>query len=131
MNLSSQFNKLVAATVTGLGIACLMAPSAFAQTSPNSVPSSYQSDTLNTKQGDSGFNGTQNGNFDPMSLIHQANFGTLDWQNFSSQNNQQINSEVGSFRERQQKLLQQRLPQQQRNQDFAFPVYKPAQSPGN
>ena len=130
MKISSQFNKLVAATVTGLGIACLMTPSAFAQTSPNSVPSSYQSDTLNTKQGDSGsFNGTQNGNFDPMSLIHQANFGTLDWQNFSSQNNQQINSEVGSFRERQQKLLQQRLPQQPNSLDFAFPVYTPAQSP--
>ena len=132
MKISIQFNKLVAATVTGLGIACLMTPSAFAQTSPgSSVPSSYQSDTLNTKQGDSSsFNGTQNGNFDPMSLIHQANFGTLDWQNFSSQNNQQINSEVGSFRERQQKLLQQRLPQQQQsNQDFAFPVYTPAQSP--
>ncbi len=130
----SQLNKLIAATVTGLGIAFVMAPSAsFAQTSQDvSVPSSYQGDPLDTKQGDGGsFYGTESGNFDPMSLIHRSQLGTLDWQGFSSQNRQQINSEAGSFRERQQKLLQQRSSGQPTSQpkfDFVFPVYTPTQT---
>jgi len=130
----SQLNKLVAATVTGLGIACIAAPSAsFAQTSQDIyAPSSLQNDPFDAKQGDGGsFNGTQNGNFDPMSLIHRSQLGTLDWQGFSSQNRKKINSEAGSFRERQQKLLQQRQQQQPGTQpkfDFVFPVYTPAQN---
>ena len=131
-----QFNKLVAATVTGLGIACVIAPSAsLAQTSQDlSIPSSYQNDNFD-KQGDvdSLFGGTETGNFNPMNLIHQANFGTLNWQEFSSQNSQNITSEAGSFREKQQRLLQQRQQgsrsgqyQQQPNINFPFPVYAPA-----
>ena len=130
----SQLNKLVAATVTGLGIAFVAAPSAsFAQTSQDlSAPSSLQNDVFDSKQGDNGsFNGVENGNFDPFSLIHQSQLGgPLDWQGFSSQNRKKINSEAGSFRERQQKLLQQRQQQQPTNQqfDFVFPVYTPAQT---
>lgn len=135
----SQLNKLVAATVTGLGIACIIAPSAsLAQTSQVNIPSSYQNDTLDTKQGDGGNSmyGPQNGNFDPMSLIHRANFGTLDLQGFSSQNNQNITSESDSFRAKQRRLLQQRqqqptngqYQQQQSNFDFVFPVYTPAET---
>ncbi len=130
----SRVNRLVAATVTGLGISCMIAPSAsFAQTSQDiSVPSSLQNDPFDTKRGDnSSFNGVENGSFDPMSLIHQSQLGVVDWQGFSSQNRQQINSEAGSFRERQQKLLQQRSSGQPRSQqkfDFVFPVYTPAQT---
>ena len=129
----SQLNKLVAATVTGLGIACIAAPSSFAQTSQDlSAPSSLQNDVFDSKQGDNGsFNGVENGNFDPFSLIHQSQLGgPLDWQGFSSQNRKKINSEAGSFRERQQKLLQQRQQQQPTYQqfDFVFPVYTPAQN---
>lgn len=130
--LISRLSKLAAVTFTGLGIACTIAPSAsLAQTSQDlSVPSIYENTTIDTKQGDGGsLQGVQNGNFDPMSLIHRANFGTLDWQEFSSQNNKKINSEAGSFRERQKKLLQQSQQQQsingnQQSQfDFIFPVY--------
>ena len=129
-------NKLVAATVTGLGIAFVAAPSAsFAQTNQDVyAPSSLQNDVFDSKQGDNGsFNGVENGNFDPFSLIHQSQLGgPLDWQGFSSQNRKKINSEAGSFRQRQQKLLQQRQSQQQQpaNQqfDFVFPVYTPAQT---
>ncbi len=133
-----QLNKLVAATITGLGIACIIAPSAsLAQTSQDlSIPSSYQTDTLDTKQGDGdSIYGSQDGNFNPMDLIHRANFGTLNWQEFSSQNRQQINSEADSFRAKQQRLLQQRQPQQatsgqnqqqQSSFDFVLPVYTPA-----
>ncbi len=134
MKISSKFNKLFAATVTGIGITCILAPSAsFAQTSQDvSVPSSYQPEPFDTKQGDgTSFNGTESGNFNPMDLIHRSQLGTLDWQGFSSQNRQQINSEAGSFRERQQKLLQQRSSEQPTNQqkfDFLFPVYTPAQT---
>lgn len=134
MKISSKFNKLVAATVTGIGIACIVAPSAsFAQTSQDvSVPSSYQADPFDTKQGDgTSFNGTESGNFNPMDLIHRSQLGTLDWQGFSSQNRQQINSEANTFRERQQKLLQQRSSEQPTTQhkfDFLFPVYTPAQT---
>ncbi|MGB3758889.1 MAG: hypothetical protein WBA07_21315 [Rivularia sp. (in: cyanobacteria)] len=131
----SRVNRLLAATVTGLGISFIIAPSAsFAQTSQDiSVPSSYQADPFDTKQGDGGsFNGTESGNFDPMSLIHRSQLGVVDWQGFSSQNRQQINSEAGSFREKQQRLLQQRSSQptnrQQGNFDFVFPVYTPAQT---
>lgn len=131
----SQLNKLIAATVTGLGISFIIAPSAsFAQTSQDvSVPSSYQADPLDTKQGDGGsFYGTESGNFDPMSLIHRSQLGTLDWQGFSSQNRQQINSEAGSFREKQRRLLQQGSSQptntQQGNFDFVLPVYTPTQT---
>lgn len=139
----SQFNKLVAATVTGFGIACIVAPSAsLAQTSQDvnvNVPSSYQNDTIDPKQGDAGsiYGGPQDGNFNPLDLIHRANFGTLDWQGFSSQNRQQINSEADSFRARQQRLLQQRQQQtntgnqQQPKFDFTFPVYTPAQTPAS
>ncbi|MGB3640409.1 MAG: hypothetical protein WBA39_22975 [Rivularia sp. (in: cyanobacteria)] len=129
-----QLNKLLAATVMGFGISYIVAPSAsFAQTSQDvSVPSSYQPDPFDTKQGDGGsFYGTESGNFDPMSLIHRSQLGTLDWQGFSSQNRQQINTEAGSFRERQQKLLQQRSsgqPTSQQKFDFVFPVYTPAQT---
>ena len=134
MKISSKFNKLVAATVTGIGIACIVAPSAsFAQTSQDvSVPSSYQADPFDTKQGDgTSFNGTESGNFNPMDLIHRSQLGTLDWQGFSSQNRQQINSEANTFRKRQQELLQQRQQQQPTSQqkfDFLFPVYTPAQT---
>ncbi len=138
MKISSRFNKLVVATVTGLGISFIAAPSAsFAQTSQDlSVPSSLQNDVFDSKQGDNNsFNGVENGNFDPFSLIHQSQLGgPLDWQGFSSQNRKQINSEAGSFRERQKKLLQQRQQQQplntrqQSNFDFVFPIYTPAQT---
>ncbi|MEB3217745.1 MAG: hypothetical protein VKN72_16135 [Nostocales cyanobacterium 94392] len=136
----SQLNKLVAATVAGFGIACIIAPEAsFAQSSQDlSIPSSYRNDTINTKQGDGdSIYGPQDGSFNPMSLIHRANFGTLDWQGFSSQNSQQINSEADSFRAKQELLLQQRRSQQPitgqqpSNFDFAFPVYTPAQTPAS
>jgi len=135
----SQFNKLVAATITGFGIACIIAPTAsLAQTSQDlSIPSSYRNDTINTKQGDGdSIYGPQDGSFNPMSLIHRANFGTLDWQGFSSQNREQINSEADSFRARQQRLMQQRQQQsttgqQPSNFDFALPVYTPAPASGN
>lgn len=135
MKISSQLNKLVAATVTGLGISFLIAPEAsFAQTSQDlSVPSSYQVDPLDTKQGDNGsFFGGETGNFNPMDLIHRSQLGVVDWQGFSSQNRQQINSEADSFREKQRRLLQQRQQQQptkgQQGFDFSFPVYTPAQT---
>lgn len=133
MKISSRFNKLVAATVTGIGISFIVAPSAsFAQTSQDlSVPSSYQAEPLDTKQGDSGsFYGGDTGSFNPMDLIHRSQLGVVDWQGFSSQNRQQINSEAGSFREKQQRLLQQRQqqPTTQQKFDFAFPVYTPAQT---
>ncbi len=132
----SRINKLIAATVTGLGISFIIAPSAsFAQTSQDiSVPSSLQNEPFDAKQGDNGsFNGVENGSFDPFSLIHQSQLGVVDWQGFSSQNRQQINSEAGSFREKQQRLLEQRSSQptnaqQQRKFDFVFPVYTPAQT---
>ena len=135
-----QLNKLVAATVTGLGIACIIAPdSSFAQTSQDVyVAPEYQNDYFD-KQGDGGsLNGIESGSFDPMSLIHRANFGTLNWQEFSSQNAENINSEAGSFREKQRRLLQQRTnqstngQQQPSNFNFSLPVYTPAQTaPGN
>ncbi|MGB6301307.1 MAG: hypothetical protein WBF90_34720 [Rivularia sp. (in: cyanobacteria)] len=133
MKISSQLKKSIAATFAGLGISFIIAPEAsFAQTSQDlSVPSSYQTDTFDTKQGDGGsFNGTETGNFNPMDLIHRSQLGVLDWQGFSSQNRQQINSEADSFRQRQQKLLQQRQQQQPTQQkfDFAFPIYTPAQT---
>ncbi|MBE9212600.1 hypothetical protein IQ247_07700 [Plectonema cf. radiosum LEGE 06105] len=135
----SQLNKLVAATVTGFGIACIILPQAsLAQSSQElSIPSSYQNNTFDTKQGDGdSIYGPQDGNFNPMSLIHRANFGTLDWQGFSSQNRQQINSEADLFRAKQERLLQQRQQQstngqQPSNFDFAFPVYTPGQTPAS
>ena len=134
MKISSRLNKLVATTITGLGISCLIAPSpSFAQTSEDlSVPSSVQADPLDTKQGDSGsFFGGESGNFNPMDLIHRSQLGTLDWQGFSSQNRQQINSEADSFREKQRRRLQQGSSQPAKTQqgfDFSFPVYTPAQT---
>ena len=133
-------SKLVAATVTGLGITFAIAPSpSFAQTSPN-LPSSLQNDNFD-KQGDGGsIYGNDNGNFNPLNLIHQANFGTLDWQEFSSQNNENLKNQVGSFRQKQQRLLQQRQQQAgnglnlqpQGNFGFTVPVYTPAQTtPGS
>lgn len=139
-----QLNKLVAATVTGLGIALTIAPSAsLAQSSQDAQdsyipPSSiYGNDTLDTKQGDgNSIYGPENGNFNPLNLIHQANFGTLDFGEFSSQNRENLKNEVGSFRAKQQRLLQQRQqgetngqnPQQQGGFNFLVPVYTPAQT---
>jgi hypothetical protein len=134
MKISSKFNKLVAATVTGLGISFLVAPQAsFAQNSQDaSVPSSYQADPLDTKQGDAGsLFGGESGNFNPMDLIHRSQLGVVDWQGFSSQNRQQINSEADLFREKQRRLLQQGSSQPKKTQqgfDFEFPVYTPAQT---
>lgn len=133
----SQLNKLVAATF-GFGIACIITPQAsIAQTSENLyIPPSYEQDNFD-KQGDGGsLYGPENGSFDPMSLIHRANFGTLNWQEFSSQNSQNITSEAGSFREKQQRLLQQRqqqstsgqYQQQQPNFNFLIPVYTDEQT---
>ncbi|MEO1429417.1 MAG: hypothetical protein AAFV71_10205 [Cyanobacteria bacterium J06633_8] len=129
----SRLSKLVATSFTGISIALIIAPSAsLAQQNQDvNVPSSYQNDVLDTKRGDSGsLYGTENGNFDPMSLIHRSQLGTLDWEGFSSQNRQQINSAADSFRQKQQRLLQQPQQQQPTNSqfDFAFPVYTPAQT---
>ncbi|GEM_PF-670954 len=128
----SQFNKLVAATF-GFGIACIITPQAsIAQTSENLyIPPSYEQDNFD-KQGDGGsLYGPESGSFDPMSLIHRANFGTLNWQEFSSQSTEQINSEANSFHAKQRRLLQQRTnqspngqyQQQQPNFNFLIPVY--------
>lgn len=129
----AQLSKLLAGTLAGFGAALIFSPSAsFAQTSQNvNVPSTYQNDGFSNKQGDgTSLQGVQNGNFNPMDLIHRANFGTLNWQEFSAENGKQINSEAGSFRERQRKLLQQRGQYQQpkTQYDFVLPVYTPAQT---
>lgn len=136
-------SKLFAVTFTGLGIAFTIAPSAsLAETNQDVyIPPNYQDDALDNKQGDGGsiYGGPQNGGFDPMSLIHRANFGTLNWQEFSSQNSENINSEAGSFREKQRRLLLQRQQQptngqnlqQQRNLDFVLPVYTPNNQPAS
>ncbi|BAY10505.1 hypothetical protein [Calothrix sp. NIES-2098] len=94
--------KLVFATVAGMGCASLlMAQPSLAQ--------------LNTVDSYPGGDSNQNNNVDPFSrnggsdfnmfnLIHQANFGTLNWN--AEQQNQQLDEATLEFKKRQQQAIQ-------------------------
>ncbi|WP_413172176.1 hypothetical protein [Anabaena azotica] len=95
--------KILLATLAGLSFASLLtAQPSLADT--NQPFSSLESDTnSNPLSGNSS-------DFNLFNLIHQANFGTLNWN--SEQQNEQLDDAAAAFKARQQKLMQ---GQQQQN----------------
>lgn len=95
--------KILLATLAGLSFASLLtAQPSLADT--NQPFSSLESDTnSNPLSGNSS-------DFNLFNLIHQANFGTLNWN--SEQQNEQLDDAAAAFKARQQKLIQ---GQQQQN----------------
>ncbi|MBC5797613.1 hypothetical protein H5968_21295 [Sphaerospermopsis sp. LEGE 00249] len=89
--------KILVATFAGISFASvLVAPPSLAN--PNQPFATLETD----KNSNSIFgNGSD---FNMFNLIHQANFGTLNWN--SEQQNQQLNDAAAAFKARQQKLLQ-------------------------
>jgi hypothetical protein len=100
---SLPIQKILIATLAGLSFASLLtAQPSLADT--NQPFSSLESDTTsNPLSGNSS-------DFNLFNLIHQANFGTLNWD--SNQQNQQLDDAAAAFKARQQKLIQ---GQQQQN----------------
>ncbi len=99
----SPIQKILIATLAGLSFASLL---------------TAQPSLADTNQPFSGLDSGTNGNplsgnssdFNLFNLIHQANFGTLNWD--SNQQNQQLHDAAVDFKDRQKKLIQ---GQQQQN----------------
>jgi hypothetical protein len=96
-----QFTKLLVLTTAGISFASLLIaqPSSAQISSPTDAFPSNNTTDQNTNP----FS-PNSGNFNPLDLIHRANFGTLNW-NYEQQN-EQLDSAAAAFKARQQKLIQ-------------------------
>ena len=93
--------KLVFATVAGMGCASLlMAQPSLAQLSDVDP---YAGGDVNQNNGDP-FNRGNGSGFSMFDLIHQANFGTFNWN--ADEQNQQLDEATRKFREQQQRAFQ-------------------------
>ncbi len=96
-----QITRLFVAIVAGVSFASLlMAEPSSAQVTPADAFPSGRTTDQNTDP----FSRTNSDNFNMFDLIHQANFGTLNWN--SDQQNEQLDSAAAAFKARQQKLIQ-------------------------
>ncbi|NJR76784.1 MAG: hypothetical protein HC773_31115 [Scytonema sp. CRU_2_7] len=94
--------KLVFATVAGIGCASLlMAQPTLAQLS--TVDSFPGADSNQNNNADP-FSRGGNSDFNMFNLIHQANFGSLNWN--PEQQNQQLDEATLEFKKRQQQAIQ-------------------------
>ncbi|MBD2213088.1 hypothetical protein H6G27_24890 [Nostoc linckia FACHB-104] len=92
--------KLAAITVAGISFASLLAQPSWAQL--GTVDSINGSD-LNQNNANP-FPGAGSSDFNMFNLIHQANFGTLNWN--ADQQNQQLDEAALEFKRRQQQAIQ-------------------------
>lgn len=92
-----QVHKILFATLAGISFASLLV----AQPSladPNQPFGSLESDRNNNS-----VSGNNNSGFNMFDLIHQANFGTLNWN--PEQQNQQLDEAAAAFKARQEKII--------------------------
>jgi hypothetical protein len=91
--------RLYIAALAGIGFASLLTaqPSLAQLNQVDSFPGS------NSDQNTDPFS-RNSGDFNMFDLIHQANFGTLNWN--SEQQNQELDSAALEFKKRQQQLIQ-------------------------
>lgn len=94
--------KLAAITITGISFASLLAQPSLAQL--GTVDSGNSGD-LNQNNANP-FPGAGSSDFNMFNLIHQANFGTLNWN--ADQQNQQLDEATLEFKKRQQQAIQNR-----------------------
>ncbi|MBG1268285.1 hypothetical protein [Nostoc sp. WHI] len=96
-----QITRLFVATVAGVSFASLLIaqPSSAQVGSTDAFPSGGTTD-----QNTDPFSRTNSDNFNMFDLIHQANFGSFNWN--SEQQNEQLDSAAAAFKARQQKLIQ-------------------------
>lgn len=97
-------DKILVATFAGISFASLLvAQPSFAN--PNQPFRNFQNDNFGTQSEPNSNSLFGNGSdFNMFDLIHQANFGTLNWN--SEEQNQQIDDAAAAFKARQRKLLQ-------------------------
>ncbi|WP_392533354.1 hypothetical protein [Nostoc sp. C117] len=118
-----QITRLFVVTVAGISFASLLLaqPSSAQVSSPQDAFPTNSSTDQNTDP----FSRSNSDNFNPLDLIHRANFGTLNW-NYD-QHNEQLDSAAAAFKARQQKLIQGQ--QQQATPSFpriTLPVVTPS-----
>jgi hypothetical protein len=91
-------HKILIATFTGISFASFLVaePSLADLTQPYS--------TLNSDNNSNPFIDNGSTGFDPLSLMHRAKFGPLNWN--PEQQNQQLDDAAAAFRARQNQLLQ-------------------------
>jgi hypothetical protein len=90
--------KLIITAVVG---SLLMAQPTLAQLG------TYDSDpSLETPDNNNPFSQGNTNDFNPLELIHRANFGTATWN--AEQQDQKLDSEAAKFRNQQQQLFQQK-----------------------
>ncbi|MEA5551712.1 hypothetical protein VB713_12095 [Anabaena cylindrica UHCC 0172] len=94
-------HKILVATFAGISLASLLVASP-SLADPNQPFASLESDRNTNFSG----NGSD---FNMFNLIHQANFGTLNWN--PDQQNQQLDDAAAAFKARQEKLIQSQQKQ--------------------
>jgi hypothetical protein len=102
-------HKIIVATIAGISFASmLVVKPTLADT--NQPFGSLESDTLGQQgyRSSNPLSGNGSG-FDMMNMIHQANFGTIQWN--ADEQNQQLDLAAATFKAAQQKLLQPQLQQ--------------------
>ena len=95
--------KIIIATIAGISFASLLG------VSPTLADTNQPFGSLESDRNSNPLSGNGSG-FDMMNMIHQANFGTIQWN--ADEQNQQLDLAATAFKAAQQKLLQ---PQIQKN----------------
>ena len=96
-------HKIIVATIAGVSFASMLVGE------PTLADTNQPFGSLESDRSSNPLSGNGSG-FDMMNMIHQANFGTIQWN--ADEQNQQLDLAATAFKAAQQKLLQ---PQIQKN----------------
>ena len=96
-------HKIIVATIAGVSFASMLVGE------PTLADTNQPFGSLESDRNSNPLSGNGSG-FDMMNMIHQANFGTIQWN--ADEQNQQLDLAATAFKAAQQKLLQ---PQIQKN----------------
>ncbi|WP_414563646.1 MULTISPECIES: hypothetical protein [unclassified Anabaena] len=103
--------KFSLATLAGIGFASLLII-------PPSLAQLNQVDR-GTNQNSDQFAGPNSGDLDIFQMIHQANFGNINWNR--EQQQEQLNSEAAKFKAAQERAIQKRQQELNTNQPSSSP----------
>ena len=95
-------HKIIVATIAGVSFASMLVGE------PTLADTNQPFGSLESDRNSNPLSGNGSG-FDMMNMIHQANFGTIQWN--ADEQNQQLDLAAATFKAAQQKLLQPQLQQ--------------------
>ena len=98
-----QVHKIIVATIAGISVVSMLG------VEPTLADTNQPFGSLESDRSSNSLSGNGSG-FDMLNMIHQANFGTIQWN--AEQQNQQLDLAAAAFKAEQQKLLQ---PQNNQN----------------